>query len=78
VDRYSSAPFFRGFRECAGRTPLESRFVTLGAQGPPQKARRGDRRKARSPGDPSAAAETWLLRVGWRKHGLLSLYDRPS
>ncbi len=27
---------------------------------------------------PTAPASTWLLRVGWRKHGLLSVHERPK
>jgi len=26
---------------------------------------------------PTARASTWLLRVGWRRHGLLSIHERP-
>ena len=26
---------------------------------------------------PLAAARTWLLRIGWRRHGLLSVHDAP-
>jgi REP element-mobilizing transposase RayT len=27
---------------------------------------------------PSAEPETWLLRVGWRRHGLISVYEEPG
>ena len=27
---------------------------------------------------PTAPASTWLLRAGWRKHGLLSIHERPK
>ena len=27
---------------------------------------------------PVAAAETWLLNDGWRRHGLLSIHELPA
>jgi hypothetical protein len=27
---------------------------------------------------PIAPAETWLLRVGWRRHGLIGVGERPG
>jgi hypothetical protein len=27
---------------------------------------------------PAAAPETWLLRVGWRRHGLVSVHEVPG
>lgn len=27
---------------------------------------------------PVAAARTWLLTIGWRRHGLLSVHDLPA
>ena len=27
---------------------------------------------------PSADAQTWLLRVGWRRHGRISVYEEPG
>ena len=27
---------------------------------------------------PTADARTWLLRVGWRRHGLLSVHELPA
>jgi hypothetical protein len=27
---------------------------------------------------PTASPSTWLLRTGWRKHGLLSIHERPK
>ncbi len=28
--------------------------------------------------EPTAAATTWLLRAGWRRHGALAFHERPS
>jgi len=33
---------------------------------------------ARAPGSPLALARTWLLRVGWRRHGRIGLVERPG
>jgi REP element-mobilizing transposase RayT len=27
---------------------------------------------------PSAEAQTWLLRIGWQRHGLISMYEEPG
>jgi hypothetical protein len=66
VDRFSSAPYFTGFREYEGRAPIEV------------SARLS--RRARPPREPPVARPwTWLLRVGWCKSGgRLSVYDGPS
>ncbi|HVW23753.1 MAG TPA: transposase [Polyangiaceae bacterium] len=44
----------------------------------PQLSRLSHRRVARDAEAPVARARTWLLRVGWRRHGLLSMRDVPS
>jgi hypothetical protein len=32
-----------------------------------------------APGDPAvAASRTWLGNVGWRRHGLIGIYERPA
>jgi REP element-mobilizing transposase RayT len=31
-----------------------------------------------APGPPGAPAETWLVRVGWRRHGLISISEVPK
>jgi putative transposase len=66
VDHFSSAPFFTSFEEYKGHAPLDAKSSALG---PPTRAR----------DQPSTAApRTWLLRVGWRKLGPLSIHDRPG
>jgi putative transposase len=64
-DVFSSAPYFRGFRELAGRAPCE---CVSGAVP-----------RALVPPDlpPVLAPATWLLREGWRRHGLISLSEQP-
>lgn len=37
----------------------------------------GLRGAERTEGSPVARARTWLLRVGWRRHGLISIYEAP-
>jgi hypothetical protein len=66
LDPCSSAPYFLGFRESAGLAPasLKSGIVPRSLAPP-----------ARSPvSEPS----TWLLAVGWRKHGLISVHEAPA
>lgn len=62
LDIYSSAPYRRDFLECPGELPA----VRL--------------RHALVPADdpPTAAARSWLLRAGWRRHGEISMFARPS
>jgi REP element-mobilizing transposase RayT len=61
----SSAPYFAGFRQCAGRAPcvVEPRLLPLSV-------------RARPP--PIAEPSTWLLRSGWLRRGLLSIHDEPK
>jgi REP element-mobilizing transposase RayT len=65
VDPCSSAPYFDGFAECAGKRPLEV-------------APRSVPREFRSLDPPTAEPKTWLLRVGWRRHGRISMHTSPS
>jgi len=53
LDRFSSAPWFDGWREKVNVRGLEG-IVT-----------------------PVAAAQTWLLQQGWRRHGLVSVLEVP-
>lgn len=57
LDRFSSAPFFIGWEANASRaaTSMRSRLSVGGVLIE----------------DPRAAPETWLLRQGWKRHGLL-------
>jgi len=66
-DPCSSAPYFDGFRELRGRIPieLEPRCVPR-ALAPPD-----------GEGRPAILARTWLLSVGWRKAGAISVADAP-
>ena len=52
VDRYSSGPWFDGWKEGPQKLAGPARFVMV--------------------------ARTWLLSVGWRRHGLISLADAPA
>jgi REP element-mobilizing transposase RayT len=64
-DVFSSAPYFRGFREFQGQAPYECvRGAVPRALAPPDRW-------------PVLAARTWLLREGWRRHGLISVNERP-
>jgi REP element-mobilizing transposase RayT len=69
IDRYSSAPFFNGFREYAGRMPIGAEVGPSRAQSPPRIST-----CERSTVKP----RSWLLRIGWKRLGLISVYDRPS
>jgi len=65
VDPYSSAPYFEHFREFPGRAPVadQPRLVPRSLD-PPRDS-------------PVALPRTWLLAQGWRRHGKLSVRDRP-
>jgi putative transposase len=65
LDPFSSAPYFPGFREFPNALPvvLEPRLI------PPALA---------PPDSPPVATPTrWLLSVGWRRRGLLSVHECP-
>jgi REP element-mobilizing transposase RayT len=66
VDVYSSAPYFTGFREYRGRSPVVRMAARLGT-------------RALAPPDAPAVvrARTWLLRSGWRQLGALSVHAAP-
>jgi putative transposase len=65
-DPCSSAPYFTGFRESAGVQLIarKSRIVTRSLAPPAE--------------FPISEPSTWLLRVGWRKHGLISIQEAPG
>jgi len=66
IDVFSSAPFFTGFRELEGVSPVDHpRAGRLRALGPPH----------RSVVEP---ARTWRLGVGWQKLGLIGLREGPA
>jgi putative transposase len=70
IDPYSSAPYFRGFRELRGRAPCElppTRTLPLLPRGVPPPA------SGEQP--PVLPARTWLAQVGWRRAGPLALSD---
>jgi REP element-mobilizing transposase RayT len=71
LDRYSSAPFFPGFREYHGRMPVETKPELADRKIHPPWGRGKDLPVVLPP-------STWLLRAGWRKLGELSVYDGPS
>jgi putative transposase len=64
VDAFSSAPYFSGFAELAGRLPVVSDLLRVAG-------RDGAR------GSPGEEPRTWLLRAGWRHHGLISVHEAP-
>jgi REP element-mobilizing transposase RayT len=64
VDHYSSAPYFRFFKELHGQAPIELN---------PRLVPTPFRIRASLPPEPA----TWLLHRGWLRHGLLSLHERP-
>ncbi len=76
IDPCSSAAFFGGFRgwnpEASGHPPFVGRappvFVDLEHRG----------RGADEPARPVVTAKTWLLRLGWRRSGLIGLHEAPK
>jgi hypothetical protein len=64
LDPYSSAPYFPGFAEYGGQLPIHAGF-RAGA-GPPSTI-----------AVPVAVPNTWLLRTGWIRHGLISISEAP-
>jgi REP element-mobilizing transposase RayT len=65
LDPYSSAPYFDGFREYAGELPVECEPAVVA-------------KALRAQGPPVARAQSWLLRVGWLRHGTLSIHEYPA
>jgi putative transposase len=66
VDPYSSAPYFKGFREFSGRAPvLIDASVIPRALAPPQLP-------------PVSHPQTWLLASGWQRRGLISITEAPA
>jgi putative transposase len=66
LDVYSSAPYFQQFREFPGRAPLDHcPGLVPRALAPP-------------PSSPVALARSWLLATGWKRHGKISIFDRPK
>jgi len=64
LDPCSSAPFFTHFAEFPRIAP----FLTDPTLVP---------RAIRSRAPPIATATSWLLRVGWTRHGLISIREAP-
>jgi REP element-mobilizing transposase RayT len=64
VDHCSSAPYFRFFAGLEGQAPIEIN---------PRLVPQPFRARATLPPEPA----TWLLRLGWLRHGLLSLHEHP-
>ena len=65
VDPYSSAPYFDGFREYAGKSPFELDPTVVAGT-------------LRARGPPVALAQSWLLRIGWLRHRPLSIREHPA
>jgi REP element-mobilizing transposase RayT len=65
IDPYSSAPYFTGFAGFNGQPPiLLHPSLVPKALAPPVVL-------------PVAAPSRWLLAVGWKRHGLLRLHEKP-
>jgi hypothetical protein len=65
VDVFSSAPYFRGYREFAGKAPLEALPGLIPrVLAPPLES-------------PIADARTQLLSTAWKEGGLLSMHEQP-
>jgi hypothetical protein len=64
IDPYSSAPYFYDFAECGGKAPIEIEPRIVGTA-------------LRRQGPPIEPPETWLLAIGWMRHGKVSLHDSP-
>jgi hypothetical protein len=77
VDRFSSAPFFSGFREYQGRMPVEMKPELAPPKVHPPWSNFRERGGA-SDLPVVLPAATWLLRAGWRKLGDLSVFDGPT
>ncbi|MFZ5889659.1 MAG: transposase [Myxococcota bacterium] len=75
VDRYSSAPYFRDFIEFRGRAPYETSADLLGAEYDAEEIL--SRESCDRTLLPVARARTWLLSIGWKRHGLISILERP-
>ncbi len=74
IDRFSSAPFFNGFREYHGRRPIDARPGLASRKFHPPWSSGGWEDNLAVVFPPS----TWLLRAGWRKLGALSVCDGPT
>ncbi|HWA76818.1 MAG TPA: hypothetical protein VG937_31005 [Polyangiaceae bacterium] len=66
LDVYSSAPYFGDFMEFPFGAPIgENPNLLPRALAPP-------------PNPPVLRATTWLLAAGWKRHGKLSIRERPA
>ena len=66
LDPCSSAPYFRSFREFPGRAPVDDEpGLVPRALAPP-------------PDSPVVLGRSWLLATGWKRHGRLSILERPK
>ena len=74
IDRYSSAPYFRGFVETAemARTALRSR-----ASPPEQRVPSTHSDSSPRSSSPVAPPGSWLLERGWLQHGRISVWEAP-
>jgi REP element-mobilizing transposase RayT len=66
IDAFFSAPYFSGFREFPAHPPID---------GPNNGDLRGRMLTATAP---MAEARTWLLRTGWKRHGLISIFEHAK
>jgi REP element-mobilizing transposase RayT len=66
LDPYSSAPYFSGYAESTGLPPIV------------RNARIVPRSLAPPAGSPVSEPSTWLLGVGWRRHGLIAIHEAPA
>ena len=73
IDPYSSAPYFNGFRELRGRSPLD-----LPATAALPHAPRGLSPPRTSREFPVMHAKTWLAREGWHRAGSIAFSTSAS
>jgi putative transposase len=71
LDPCSSAPYFDAFREFAASGSRLPTRQTPQSRSPPTTAR-----PAYTP-IPTSPPRTWLLTTGWKRHGLISISERP-
>lgn len=74
IDRYSSAPYFRGFVETAqmARTAVRS-----GASPPEQRVPSTHSDFSPRSTSPVMPPASWLLQRGWLQHGRISVWESP-
>lgn len=73
IDPYSSAPYFAGFAEASRAPPRAGAHLLSGRDA--ADSIHGETRTGKE--CPVVVPNTWLLRVGWRRHGLIGRNEHP-